>query len=555
MSPSRPLAAATLLLLAAAATRAQTQERFVESIEVRVADVDVVVTDRDGNPLTELTRENFELYEDGTRVEIAYFSRIVEGRLVEDGAGKETGAARAPAEDRRAELTWAIFLDQTNMRPARRNEALRKVRAFLHGAMREGDRAIVATFDGLTFRVRGTFTGDRRALLETLSGLEREKVVGGPASREESMLRGDVERAVGLDEGRYLGDRIFTLIESESARELNAVAAFRSMMDVMAGVEGRQAIVYIGAGFSTLPGLGVAEVWRRRFPLLANLTGAPRPEDHQAKVEKEIRALFERASGARITVYSILASDPDVGTVSAERGGAIDMDAPAIAGERAALAQVAAARELADRTGGTSFVVNETLDVQMKAVLRDLTHYYSLGYAPEGPAGRRKDLTVKVNVDGARVRYREALRERTAEERASDSVVAALFSSQSANALGMSIDFGEPRSTGLGRTRLIPVSVKVPVASLAFLRQGDIHRGGLTFHVALAAPDGTVWRLESREQQLEIPHAEFASALEQHVTYSFEIPQQSRTMRVAVSVQDHLAPQSRSVVTVPLNER
>ena len=72
-----------LSLPAFAQTETPAAPQFGEEIEVRVIDVDVVVTDRQGNPLTDLTREQFEIYEDGKRIDVDYFSRIVGGRIAD----------------------------------------------------------------------------------------------------------------------------------------------------------------------------------------------------------------------------------------------------------------------------------------------------------------------------------------------------------------------------------------------------------------------------------------------------------------------------------------
>jgi hypothetical protein len=56
----RSVAAIAVVLLAAAA-----QAQVSEVIEVRVANVDVVVLDRAGKPITGLTKDDFQLFEDG----------------------------------------------------------------------------------------------------------------------------------------------------------------------------------------------------------------------------------------------------------------------------------------------------------------------------------------------------------------------------------------------------------------------------------------------------------------------------------------------------------
>ncbi len=104
--PSRRLVLcwATALLPAAAAlgvpalSAQQPISEFLDTIEVRVVNVDVVVLDRDGRSLPGLTREDFELLEDGKREQVRESARDSEAliywiRLTE--AAKESGHASA----------------------------------------------------------------------------------------------------------------------------------------------------------------------------------------------------------------------------------------------------------------------------------------------------------------------------------------------------------------------------------------------------------------------------------------------------------------------------
>jgi len=70
----RPAAFAIAFLLCATSVAAQpAPETFGETIDVRVVNVDVWVTDRDGNPVTGLTADDFEVREDGRPVELSNF--------------------------------------------------------------------------------------------------------------------------------------------------------------------------------------------------------------------------------------------------------------------------------------------------------------------------------------------------------------------------------------------------------------------------------------------------------------------------------------------------
>src|SRR5687768_11333164 len=76
-----PFAAVLLCALAAPAAPQQAtqpapapaEQTFFEVIDVRVVNVEVVVTDREGKPVPGLAREDFELLENGRPVEINYF--------------------------------------------------------------------------------------------------------------------------------------------------------------------------------------------------------------------------------------------------------------------------------------------------------------------------------------------------------------------------------------------------------------------------------------------------------------------------------------------------
>ena len=69
----RPAALALTWFLSSAALAQQS-----ETIEVRITNLDVVVTDRSGNPITGLTKDDFEILEGGKPQTITNFSELRE---------------------------------------------------------------------------------------------------------------------------------------------------------------------------------------------------------------------------------------------------------------------------------------------------------------------------------------------------------------------------------------------------------------------------------------------------------------------------------------------
>src|SRR2546430_16327455 len=68
-----------VLLSSALSLSLAAQEKIVETIEVRIANIDVVVTDRAGNPVSGLTKDDFELFENGKPQTITNFYEIRPG--------------------------------------------------------------------------------------------------------------------------------------------------------------------------------------------------------------------------------------------------------------------------------------------------------------------------------------------------------------------------------------------------------------------------------------------------------------------------------------------
>jgi VWFA-related protein len=571
------------LLLSLAAFAQTEAPQFTAAIEVRVIDVDVVVTDAEGRPLTDLTREQFALYEDGKRVEIDYFSRIVDGRIV-----NMPDAAEAP----RTPLTWVVYIDQTSIPPKLRNQAMRQLQAFLQNAISGGDRGVIALNDGRSFRVRQAITDDAKLLIDQLAKMEKEKMASSPRYQRTQAIRSEIRRA-GSDRARELefvaqdtANDINALVEEETSRTKNAIRAISALLDTLAKLEGRVALVYVGTGFNALPAVDLAEVWKVRFGEFLGATYAPRPERHRESVKRELARLYTNLSAHRVTVYTIHgAEEIDKMKTVDDRGSALGtIDAYVASTTNAgARAEAALAREMADRTGGLFFTVNEQLSSQLDAVRRDVTSYYSLGYKPAGTPGVAHEIAVKVSVPGARVRHRLNVREWTQNEQATGAVVASMVQPRvaakvvqraavippaeptAANPLGVAIEAERPKVAGWGREHVVAFNFSIQLDALKFVRSGGVHRAEFVMHFALVGQDGIVYPLESREQSLAVPDADLPSAKTNAlVSYSWhvdlaplkipeDIPAKQEGMRLSVTVEDH-ASGTRSVVTVPLGK-
>ena len=110
---------------------------FFETIDVSVVNVDVYVTDKKGNRINGLKREDFEILEDRKPMAITNFYAVDEGRPIPTGEEVEQPSP-APAipglppvipEDQRLHLV--VYIDNFNIHPFSRNRTFAALREFL----------------------------------------------------------------------------------------------------------------------------------------------------------------------------------------------------------------------------------------------------------------------------------------------------------------------------------------------------------------------------------------------------------------------------------------
>jgi len=306
-APTRGGFAAVLcLILAALAPQLSAQapparEGFGERVQVDVVNVDVVVTDSAGNPVPGLQKKDFEIREDGKRVDVSYFEAVDRGKepaptpvaVVEDPQASPMSPSPtvgiAPADA----MQLVVYIDNFNLQPAHRARVLQQARDFLTRELHPSDRVMLVTYD-LGLRVRLPFTTDRTALGRALDGVERLAANGNEAerarraalqqildiqerSRSTDRMDSSLSQAGGRqgggggggDEGEEAeveGEEIDPLCPmdivqpartyAETSRQqiLSNIAALKVMVNSLSGLPGRKTLLHVSDGISVTPG-------------------------------------------------------------------------------------------------------------------------------------------------------------------------------------------------------------------------------------------------------------------------------------------------------------
>ncbi len=573
-TPRRKALAVFLLLSGATSLAAQEDlSLFLDTVDVYVVNVEVIVTDKDGNPATGLTREDFEVYEDGKRVEVTNFF-AVEGRQGVLAAGLSESAPQPETQ----RLNLVVFVDNLNMRPENRNPIFKNLRTYLTEQLDPRDRVMLVAMSD-TVEVARSFTNDRELLLETLDRLAKQ--AGGylRVEAQRSMLMRQLQRAAvpprpsstldvgaartfesAMDEARTLATDVVNLAELQVQTAAASSRAIAQFTGSLAGMRGRKAILYVSDGLPLRPADALAQAWLNKFSDWILVEGIDELNRTLSEVTtlvgssrydttSRLEALTAAASANRVTFYpisfggrltragaSVSAEFGASGTVSGQGPYSPDVAALESQSLEGSLLQ------LAEKTGGIAFTRTANIGGLLERMAHDFDSFYSLGYTPpHGADGEFHEIEVQVKHPGLEVRHFEGYQDKDPMAHLQDLTLSALHYDLEDNRLEVRLDAGEQVPAKGGRF-VVPVMVKIPFQKLLLLPQEEFHAAQVSlFVVARDQRSGDVSPFRRIDIPIKIPNEKILEALTQAAAYPLQLDLDRGLKRISIGVRDHLA--------------
>ncbi|HVS01927.1 MAG TPA: VWA domain-containing protein [Thermoanaerobaculia bacterium] len=539
---------AVALLAATSAAAAEAPPAFAERIEVQLIDVEVLVTDRHGVPVTDLRREDFRVFEDGAEVPITHFSRHVAAPAGAPAAAGEEVAETPP-------LHLAVFLDDVHIGPMGRQRALRQLANELGGGLRPEDRVMVAIYDGAV-RVALPFTTDRKALRRVLEDETRLSVAGLLVQQERRFAVDSAYRdASSIQACLYMETIVANFSDIEAVRVRQAQRAFGSFVDSLRGIDGRKAVLHVSDGIPLRAGAELADYAYELCGGSGATQGQPGATDvvimdtevdrynpqfggmDSARYDMTAgwRELTARANAGNVSIYTFQAGQPD-GAQLSSAADALGTTSVATKARRSGGLQDTLFL-LAEQTGGRASLHGSDISADVATSLVDLREYYLLSYQPVGAAGPGvRKIRVEVARPGVQVRHRRAYRPRSPDEQVADQLLARLLYGAPERASRLSLErAGEQGGEREATSRL---RLRVPLDSLVLSPQGELSQGLFTVFVAVGEPGGASSVVRQRTLPVQVPTAEAAGG---EYVWEVEVPLRAPRDTVAVAVRDELS--------------
>ncbi len=452
-------------------------------INTNLIQIDVTVTDKNGNIVKDLKQEDFEVFENKEKQDISNFLFIqndIKKTVPQIPESKINGNINIPIPPTKirpesVKRTIALVVDDLTLSFESVYFVRRALKKFLDEQMQEGDLvAIIRTGGGIGALQQ--FTYDKQQLYAAI-----EKVKWNPAGTGNIGAFAPIEASAAdfqKNADSNMSDEDYKAAKNrekdfQQSRDnffvAGSLGALNFLIKGMKELPGRKSVMFLSDGFS------LTQTDQNGFKEFSGIADS-------------LKNLIEVANRSSVVIYSIDARGLQVGLVSAADNTSNltqDQINQQVSDRRETLSETQdTLRYLAKETGGLSVINSNDIGGGIQKMLNDQAGYYLIGYQPDDstfdPLKRRfNKLTIRVKRPGLAVRYRsgffgvadDVAKKPTPIQSASNDILAAITSPFQKNdiALNMNALFGNDIKQGSFLRSFIHINAK----DLKFTEQTD----------------------------------------------------------------------------------
>ncbi len=541
------LSAVTLPALLQPIRAEQEQDSFVEHLSVNLVTVDVVVEDRQGNPVQGLKAADFKVLEDGRPVSVSHFREVRTSpglRSPDTPRMPPTSTAfssSAEADHDPSPLHVVIYVDDANLHPLNRRKVVPQLKTWMHQLPGHARVMLVRAFRSadvvLPFTTNHNRVSTELESLTTAAG-GRGQVAAG---RQELLndLYSEKEEAL-------LRSEVFAYADSMHDDVTRSLQTLAKVVDELSGLPGRKVLLYVNDGISIRPGEELFEVLEEQFD---DSVSRMRALDYD--LSRDFMRLSQRAAAARIAISSVDAaglrppSNADVTAYRAARSSFADSVYLANLQEPLQM--------MAHETGGRAIINTNLIGDGLRRVSSALSNYYELAYvSPPSGSGRFRRIEVSVTPpDGSRLRlyHRRGYRDVDGGRRIEAEVRAALSFGYAANPMGLSLSTDGAANGSADNTSTVPLQITLPLDKLTLLpTNGSTSNGKVTLFIGVRDEEGRFSPVERIGHSISIPTAALEQSPEASYQLQHTVQMRSGHQSLAVAVRDDLSAQHSIVL-------
>ena len=550
-----PILAQTLPAPPPVPQKASDDKDDVIKISTNLVQVDAVVT-KDGKAVTNLTADDFEIFQDGKKQTIttfAYISNVPASQPVTREKGRDAGPiGKVKFND--PHRTVAFVVDDLGLSGESMGQVRRQLRKFIAEELQPNDLVAVIRTSGWV-GVLQQFTNDRRLLNHAVD-----------------QLRWNHCSRLGIFQFQPFGQEDMRPACSQNSLN-DTFRALRFIVDSMRELPGRKSMVLLSDavpienqeyGFPR-NSASRASLMMRDSPLGSTSSSGSSEPASSSQTDSlfdsinnsgVLRKIAEMAIRASVVIYSVdtqglaytgLTAADSFSSGDPFRGNARDITNHINATLSARSNLMWSRREGADliarQTGG--FQIRNSNSFQLKRIVEDQSGYYLIGYRPSEETFNRSfhHLKAKVKQPGMTVRTRfgfagvsedDANKARRSTATLTNLALASPFSAQDIN-VELSSFFINDKTVG----SVVRSFVYIDAKDLQFTVENDKHHASVELHSVLFGDNGAVTEQATRNGTLNLSQSEYEYALQNGLQLVLDIPvKRAGAYQVRIAARD-----------------
>jgi VWFA-related protein len=463
---------------------------LTEKMDVTVVNVDVTVMDRHGTPIRHLTRDDFEIFEDGVLQPVSNFDRVEDSAAV----AKTSGAAELPRPDRTRKKVL-VLIDNINTSAHGRLVALERLEKFVGDHFEDGryDWSLATVDSGVHLLL--PMTSDKSMLHAAIAKIRRmpsQSEMRTPIARSEAgRINEAAENATNGEDPtgenihrkeRRMVEQVKNFQEEANFTEQTMFAhqttsALGDAARAFSAIEGRKIILLV-TGYLPLGAVSPLH----RVSDFGSRVGANHVEEivHNDNTLSVLRDQLIREANAANTSFYIISAE---GNEVPEQSPVTLNNFSAVAPQSNAL-DTSAASWLAAETGG-AYMTGNRMDESFAEFDRRSANYYALGFVARHPDdGRYRRTRVRVkNHPEYQLQYRDGYSGQPIDEQLRKTLKTMLGVSMQPSTLNVSLTVDQPRYKGA--VAIVPLFAALPMESLQYVTDATGSRTRLHVYVSV----------------------------------------------------------------------
>jgi len=510
------------------------------NIEVKVINVDVTVTDAHGRPVPGLTRNDFEIFEDGKLQKVTNFD------IIENSVLKIAGAAAAPdpAVPDQFRRKFILLVDNNYIDKIQRDLALAQIDQFVDASF-NGEHEWAIAMISQRLEVLHPFTANKAEIHAAIDRIRNSGAFPEQHALDRSILSDRLRRMEvnNAADASLLPTVDYAKVVRFQAREQtyralrairNTARAVREMTRGYAASEGKKVLILLNGGMET----------NTTFSSYTRDQADPEITEAQRQIGIALDEVVTEANASNFAVHIINAKRrgmiaPQHEVENQSSGINLQADPGSKGNDPIDTTDVDSSQlTIALGTGGS--YSTKPVDASLAAVEALSSNFYSLGYSPRREDDRQyHSIKVRVKRTGVKVAHRMGYIDLSPDDRLEQSLQASFSAEEKLGSLPVKIEIGGavPR----GDEMSLPVLATLPMQRLTVIPVDGRYVGRIHVYVSIFDSEGRNIGFNRQIQEVSISPADYQKVDGSAFRYKLNVHLKKGAFTIVMTLRDDLS--------------